>query len=219
MDEEIEELLKNSKDISEENWKEFIFYKANLFNKEVVIVKSGAGKVFASMICQKIIDNFNPECIIFTGVAGALNKNLEVGDVVISKDCVHHDMDATALGFSRGTILFTDYKEFESDIKLRELAKSTKLNNHKIIEGRMLTGDQFINANIPKYFTEELKGDTVDMESAAIAQVATINKIPFIIIRTISDKSNDSANTDFKKFLSIVAKNSNLVVKNVLENI
>ncbi len=144
MDAEVKEYTKHITDCEKKYWNDFLFQKGLLFNKKAIIVKSGVGKVFAAMVCQKLIDEYGPNLIIFTGVAGALNKQLEIGDVVISKDCINHDMDAKALGFSRGTIPYTDYKIFMADERLKKLALSAKLDGHNIIEGRNLTGDQFL---------------------------------------------------------------------------
>ncbi len=222
MDAELEEYTKYITDCEKKYWNDFLFQKGRLFNKKVIIVKSGVGKVFASMVCQKLIDEYGPNLIIFTGVAGALNKQLEIGDVVISKDCINHDMDGRALGFSRGTIPYTDYKIFVADDRLKKLALSAKLDGHNIIEGRNLTGDQFLTKKKIKeyqYLTDELKGDSIDMEGAAIAQVCTLNKVPFLIVKTISDKADGTAVKDFNKFLPIAAKNSFNVVRTILQNL
>jgi len=144
MDSEIDEFLKHSKVLNEVAWSEFTFKEAKLLDKNVVIVKSGVGKVFAAMVCERLIDDFNPRAIIFTGVGGALNKELEIGDVVVSRDCIQHDLDAEALGFPRGEIPFTEHRIFLADEYLRKYALLTEIEGKKIIEGRILTGDQFI---------------------------------------------------------------------------
>ena len=222
MDAEVEEYLKCSKNCEKKYWNDFIFQKAKLFDKKVVIVKSGVGKVFAAMVCQKLIDEYNPASIIFTGVAGSLNERLEIGDVVVSRDCLHHDIDAKALGFSRGTIPYTNYRTFVADEKLKKIALSAKLNGQKIIEGRILTGDQFLTRRKIReyqYLIKELKGDAVDMEGTAIAQVCVLNKVPFLIVKTVSDRANGTAAKDFNQFLPLAAKNSFNVVKTILENL
>jgi len=221
LDAEIEEYVKNAVIVEKKEWSDFVFYEARLFGKEAVIVKSGAGKVFSSMVCQKMIDEYGPERIIFTGVGGALNRELDIGDVVVSKDCIQHDMDGRALGFGRGRIVFTDYRIFTADVKMKNMALQSKINN-RLIEGRILTGDQFIvrGGNIEyDYLTEELKGDVADMEGAAVGQVCALNKIPFVLVRTISDKAEGNAGEDFESFLPVVAKNSYSVVKTIIQNI
>ena len=221
MDSEINEFLSHT-DISKiTHWNDFVFVEGRLCDREIVVVKSGAGKVFAAMVSEKLIDTFGPKAVLFTGVGGALNPILEIGDVVVSKDCIQHDFDAEALGFPRGQILFTDYRVFESDKNLMDTALETELDGHKVIAGRILTGDQFITKKEMKdhrYLTEELHGDAVEMEGGAIAQVCTINKIPFLIIRTMADKADGEAADDFESFSSVVASNSFHVARNILTN-
>ncbi len=222
MDTEIDRFVKNSRVSNERVWNNFIFRKAKLFEKNIVIVKSGVGKVFAAMVCEKLIDEFNPRAVIFTGVGGALSKKLNIGDVVISRDCIQHDLDAEALGFPRGEIPFTEHRIFLADQNLRNYALSTTIEGKKIMEGRILTGDQFITKKEMKdhkYLIDELKGDSIDMEGGSIAQVCTINTIPFLIVRTMSDKANGDAVQDFNKFAVVVAKNSFKVVSSILKNI
>ena len=122
MDAEIEQFLKHAQVTNEIAWNEFIFREAKLFNKDVVIVKSGVGKVYAVMICERLIDEFNPTAVIFTGMGGALNRELQIGDVVISNDCIQHDLDAEALGFPRGEIPYAEHKIFLADTNLKKYA-------------------------------------------------------------------------------------------------
>jgi len=222
MDAEIEQFLKHAQVTNEIVWNEFIFREAKLFNRDVVIVKSGVGKVYAAMICERLIDEFNPKAVIFTGVGGALNHKLQIGDVVISNDCIQHDLDAEALGFPRGEIPYNEHKIFLADTNLKRYALSTVINGKKVLEGRILTGDQFITKKEMKdheYLVGELKGDAIEMEGGAIAQVCTVNRIPFLIVRTMSDKANGEAVKDFNQFAVVVAENSYLVVSSILKNI
>ena len=212
----------NAEDLYSEIWNGFEFHRGKMAGKDVLIAKSGLGKVFAAMVCQKIINTYEPEKIIFTGLAGALNKDLEIGDVVISHDCMYHDLETEALGYSRGAIPYTDYKIFLADEQLKNLALETMLPNNKVIAGRILTGDQFMTrAKIKEfaYLTEELKGDVVEMEGAAVGHVCTVNQIPFVIARTVSDKADGEAGLDFNKFLDKAAKNSWQVVKTILNKL
>ncbi len=221
MDAEIAQYLKNSEPKRTTDWNGITFHEAGLFGKSTVIVKSGVGKVFAAMVCERLIDIYGPVAVVFTGVAGALNSELDIGDVVLSKTCIQHDVDVQALGFMRGTIPYTELREFKADEKLLEIAQCTKLGSKKIIAGRILTGDQFITKkemNEHKYLTDELHGDAIEMEGGSIAQVCTLNKIPFIIVRTVSDRADGTAASDFNKFLPVVARNSFDVVRNLLLN-
>ena len=219
LDAEIEEYKHHITEIEQVAWHEFVFYTGLWHGKKVVLVKSGVGKVFAAMITQKVIDTYQPECILFTGVAGGLNTSYEVGDVIIARDCIQHDMDATELGFSRGTIPYTKYRFFESDAALKKLALATPME-HTLHEGRIVTGDQFLTKKellAFDYLTKELGGDAVEMEGAAVGQVCTVNQVPFLIIRTISDKADENATLSFTEFLPTVAKNSFHVVSHVLK--
>ena len=203
MDVEISHYLKNSELKRETSWNGITFYETGLFGKKTVVGKSGVCKVFAAMVCERLIDEFDPGAGVFTGVAGALNRELDIGDVVRSRVCIQYDLDAEALGFPRGEIPYTHLREFKADEALIDIAGRTKLEGNKVITGTILTGDQFMTTketNEHKYLTEEL------------------HKIPFIIVRTVSDRADGTAAADFNKFLPLAARNSFDVVKNLLLN-
>ncbi len=131
-------------------------------------------------------------------------------------------MDVQALGFSRGTIPYTDYRVFAADDKLRTIASEVRLSRKKIMEGRILTGDQFMTEKETKrrkYLTEDLKGDAIEMEGGAVAMVCTLNRVPFLVVRTISDKADGTAPKDFNRFMPVVAKNSFKVVSSLVRKI
>ena len=219
MDSEITMYLEHSKIVKETVWGDFTFYEVFLDGNECVVCKSGIGKVLAAMVCQKLIDLYEPSSILFTGVAGALNPSLDIGDVVVSKDCIQHDIDGRPLGFERGQILFSDKKVFAADEQLRKLAAEAKVDGHKLIEGRILTGDQFFthsDIESHSYIIDEMNGDCIEMEGAAIAVVCTANQVPFVIVRTMSDKANGDAVEDFNKLHHLVAGNSYAIVKQLL---
>jgi 5'-methylthioadenosine/S-adenosylhomocysteine nucleosidase len=189
-------------------------------DREAVLVKSGVGKVFCALVAQRLIDLFAPKALLFTGVAGALNPDYAIGDVVVSRDCLQHDVDGRALGFSRGTLLYTKWQALPADPELVRLALSAKADGHRIWQGRIVTGDQFMNRdqiNHHRYLMDELKGDAVEMEGGALAQVAAVNKIPYAVIRTLSDRADGDAVHDFTRFLPVIAKNSYAVAKRILE--
>jgi 5'-methylthioadenosine/S-adenosylhomocysteine nucleosidase len=170
-------------------------------------------------VAQKLIDTFSPSALLFTGVAGALNPAYDIGDVVVARDCVQHDVDGRALGFPRGNLLYTDWMSFPADPALVRLALSARPEGHRVFEGRILTGDQFMNRdeiNHHGYMLDELKGDAVEMEGGALAQVAAVNGIPYAVVRTLSDRADGDAVEDFQRFLPVIAKNSFAVVRAIL---
>lgn len=221
LDEEIEEYKNLVKEIKEEEIAGIKFYLGKIEDIEVVIAKCGVGKVNAALCTQIMIDRKLVDKIIFTGVAGAINPILEIGDIVISTDSVQHDMDGEKLGFEKGQIPYTDLKFFKASESLIELAKKScddlKLKN---ITGRILTGDQFItNALHSEQIKTLFLGDCVDMESAAVAHVCVKNKIEHLIIRAISDKADHKAEVNFKEFVKSSAKNSSQVVLGILKSL
>lgn len=221
MDEEIQSYLVELRTKHQTKISELIYYQGTLSGKSVVVVKSGAGKVNASICTQQLISEFNVDKIIFTGVAGAINPLLNILDIVISKDCIQHDMDAGQLGFKKGQIPFSEMISFVALPELIELASAAaKTLGLKAIKGRILTGDQFITDKAKaRTLIEEFKGDCVDMESAAVAQVCFMNAIPYLAIRSISDKADHSASIDFNDFLKQASKNSFLLVKEIISEL
>jgi adenosylhomocysteine nucleosidase len=220
MEEEVAEFLAHARVTRVVERPHFKVHEATLFGAPVVIVKCGVGKVFAALITQYLADHYPLSAVISTGVAGGLAANLSIGDVVVSRDCIHHDMDVRALGFVRGHIPFTDFRIFWGDEALLSRALAAKLESgHRVAAGRILTGDQFISGarhETHGHLTEELEGDAVDMESAAIAQVCFINAVPFVSVRTLSDKADGTAHVDFNAFLPEIVRNSFAVVRSVI---
>lgn len=221
MDIEIDAYLRHLTQQVRTDWNGVIFHEGRLAGQPVVVVKCLVGKVFAAMITQHLIDRYAPCHIFFTGVAGALNPQLAIGDVVVSKDCMQHDMDATALGLPRGAIPFTELRIFEASAQLLALACEAPVGQ-RILAGRILTGDQFVAASnraTYRYLTDELHGDAVEMEGAAVAQVCYLNRIPFLLVRTVSDKADDDASVDFNALLPEIAANSWRIVSHVLNGL
>lgn len=222
MDEEIVRFKQGLSSTQESVKAGITFYSGKFYGKDVVLCKSGVGKVNASVCTQIIIDNFKVDKVIFTGVAGALNPILEIGDIVVSNDCGHHDMDATALGFQRGEIPFSNKSIFNADPKLIELAvqASSKVIEGKSITGRILSGDQFIaDRQVVKSLHEDLHGDCTEMEGAAVAQVCDMFEVPFVIVRSMSDKADGSAHINFPEFTKLASQRSYEIVSRMLGNL
>jgi adenosylhomocysteine nucleosidase len=195
------------------------FIVGSFCGKEIVVCKSGVGKVNAAMCTQALIDYFEVEAVVFTGVAGALDPSLEIGDIVISTDCMQHDIDVTALGFPRGIIPFQETSVFVADSLLINVAfeASVKLFSEKAKRGRILSGDQFIaDREKVNELHNELNGICTEMEGAATAQVCVMNETAFVIIRSMSDKANGSAPDNFTEFTKQAAFHSFQIVEEML---
>lgn len=209
MNEEIETIKELMMDISIKNIYELEFITGKINEKEVVLVQCGAGKVHAARTTQMMIDNFDIDYIINVGTAGGLNNDIEIGDIVIAEKLVQHDYDITAGGYEKGYVSRTG-KYFECDKKLIEKSKEVinSLNeNFKAGVGLIATGDIFVqDVDVKNRIKEEFDADCVEMEGAAIAQVCVLDKIPFIVIRAISDKPNGNNNIDFEKYLDMACK-------------
>ena len=191
--------------------------------KDVVVVKSGVGKVNAAMCTQILIDDFDVDAVVNTGVAGSLNNDIDICDVVVSTKAQQHDMDVTALGYDRGIIPDMEKSVFEADSKLIDLAKKSAKDaglEINVFEGKVLSGDQFIGTEEAKNFLKkEFAGDCAEMEGASIAQSAYLNHIPFVIIRAISDKADGSAEVDYPVFEEEAARHSARLVADLVKRI
>jgi len=180
------------------------FYKGTLQGKPVVVVRSGIGKVNAGLCTQILIDLFDVKKVINTGIAGSLDARINIGDIVISTEAVQHDMDATQFGYPLGQIPRMETFGFPADKEMVQVAREAceKVNPEiSVFTGRVVTGDQFIAAReVKDRIKESFGGLCTEMEGAAIAQAAWLNKVPFVIIRAISDKADDSANMDYPTF-------------------
>lgn len=198
------------------------FYKGKISDKDVVVVKCGIGKVNAGICTQILADVFQVDAVINTGVAGSLNNDINICDIVISKEAQQHDMDVTALGYDKGIIPDMKTSVFFADERLIELAKSSakeaKLDVN-IFEGKIVSGDQFIGtAQAKKHLQKEFFGDCAEMEGAAVAHAASLNQIPFLIIRAISDKADGGAEMDYPTFEKMAAENSIKLMNKIIEN-
>lgn len=193
------------------------FNEGTLDGANVVIVRSGIGKVNAALCVQILADVFEVTHIINTGVAGSLNAKLDIGDILISKTAVHHDVDATNFGYPLGEVPQLGIKEFEADEKMIALAEKTcaqVLPELHTLVGKVASGDQFIaDKAVKERIIQNFAGDCCEMEGASIAHGAYLNKIPFVILRAISDKADDSAQMDYPTFEKHAAEHCAKLVK------
>lgn len=175
-----------------------------LSGREVVVGYTGVGKVLAAMAIQGVIDRYHPEAVLFMGIAGSLNQDYEIGDLIVGADCLQHDFDATRFGFLRGEIPYEKIVELPGDEGLVDFASRWKPKGRTLHIGRVLSGDRFVSTadeSPDNDLREELLGDAVDMESAAAALVAHLNDVPFLVVRIISDKADGVLPADFKGFM------------------
>ena len=220
MDIEVEQLKKDMIVGREVKKAGMNFCEGVLNGQEVVVVRSGVGKVNAAVCTQILIDEFQVDAVINTGIAGSLNADIDIGDIVISTDVVHHDMDAVNFGYEPGQIPQMDVFSFEADRELANLAEKTcqEVNpDIKVFRGRVVSGDQFVADKATKERISGLfHGFCTEMEGAAIAQTAYLNKVPFVIIRAISDKADDSASEDYPTFEKKAVTHSVRLVEGML---
>lgn len=204
MDEEVAKIKEHMEQIEERTIASMNFLKGTVKGHPVVVVRSGIGKVNAAICTQILADVYGVDAVINTGIAGSLNADINIGDIVLSTDALEHDMDAVAFGYPVGQIPRMDTLSFTADEKLRKIAKETceRVNaDVSVFEGRVVSGDQFISDKAKKeWLVENFAGYCTEMEGAAIAHAAYLNGIPFLIIRAISDKADDSASVDYPTF-------------------
>lgn len=199
------------------------FFEGTLDDVPVVVVRSGIGKVNAALCVQILADVFQVSHVINTGVAGSLNAKLDIGDILISRDALHHDMDTTIFGYQPGEVPQMGFREFRADERMMELAREAceKVNpDIRVMFGRVVSGDQFISSKeVKERLIALFQGDCAEMEGASIAHGAYLNGLPFVIIRAISDKADDSAEMDYPTFEAAAAKHSAALVKEMIKGL
>ncbi|MBE5934875.1 MAG: 5'-methylthioadenosine/adenosylhomocysteine nucleosidase [Lachnospiraceae bacterium] len=197
-----------------------LYYMGTLCGKEVVIVECGIGKINAAICTQVLISEFGVSTVINTGVAGALDNRLNIGDILISEDTLNHDMDTTAFGDEYGMVPRMETSIFKAEKKLVDIIVELgkELEGVNVITGRVLSGDQFISDKEKKtWLKKQFNGSCVEMEGVAIGQTAYRNRVPFVILRAISDKSDGSAHMDYPEFKEMAIKNLRKLVIRFLE--
>ncbi|MBQ7751669.1 MAG: 5'-methylthioadenosine/adenosylhomocysteine nucleosidase [Clostridia bacterium] len=215
MDIEVEGLKSLLKDVREEKISGITFVKGSFNGKDTVVAKCGIGKVFAAICTQTMIMAFKPEIIINIGVAGGLCEALNVGDIVIADSVVQHDMDTTPLGEPRGYLSEIGLVKIPADEKIyKTLLGATEKIGIKAVLGTVASGDIFVSDSGKKQFIKDVfSASACEMEGASIGQVCYVNKVPFGVLRAISDSANGDANMDFPTFAKMAAENSIKVIK------
>ena len=185
------------------------YCEGTLEGMEVVVVQCGVGKVNAALCAQILCDCFDVTHIVNTGIAGSLNAELDIGDFVISKDAIYHDMDATNFGYPMCQVPGMSVLSFPADdMLIKESYASAQVAHPGHVRiGRVATGDQFVaDKNLKEKIIANTGAFCTEMEGAAIAHTAWKNGVPFVIIRAISDKADDSAEMDYPTFEAAAAQ-------------
>ena len=193
----------------------FQFFEGEIDDKKIVLVCCGVGKVNAACCTQIVIDKFNVDCIINTGIAGGLHNDVNICDVVISKEITHHDVSKAQM-----ISCFPNKEYFEADKELIEIAMracelSCNTNYHL---GRIVSGESFISDRyLKKQIIKDYEPHCVEMEGSAIGHVSYINKIPFVVIRSISDNADEEAHMSYESFERIAAEQSAGIILNMIK--
>lgn len=223
MQEEISMLQKEMTNAEVIDYAKMIFYKGCLCGKDVVIVRSGICKVNAAVCAQILVDKFQVSMLINTGIAGALDENIDIGDVVISTNLVQHDVDASTFGDPVGQIPRMDTFAFPADsVLVKKAVEANCIANPdvKTFTGRIVSGDQFISSKeVKDRLVNLFQAKCTEMEGAAIAHAAYLNDIPCVIIRAISDKADNSAEIDYPTFEKMAIERSVRLMKTLLPEI
>ena len=207
---EAEQIIASMTDVSTEICGSIEYTIGKIANTEIVCAVCGIGKVFAAMCAQTMIVKYAPDAVINTGVGGTLTKALSIGDVAVSTDTVQHDMDTSALGDPVGLISGINVIRLPADEKLggKVCAIAAELGM-KTCRGTIASGDRFIaDQDVKKYITDNFGAIACEMEGAAVGQVCYVNKVPYLVIRAISDDADGGACEDYPAFAKKSAENS-----------
>nr|WP_304214382.1 5'-methylthioadenosine/adenosylhomocysteine nucleosidase [Fredinandcohnia onubensis] len=222
MAEEIEILHSHMEVEATEEIAGMTFYQGTLKGQNIVLVQSGIGKVNATMAAQLLVSQFNVDALINSGIAGAIHPDINLGDIVISTDTVQHDMDETAKGFEPGVIPGMETGYYEADKELIALAEEAAKNLPEevhVVKARVATGDQFIaSAEKSEWILDTFNAYVVEMEGGAVGQVAYLNDIPYLVIRSASDDAGEEAVMKWEDFKQMAVTNSSTIIEGILEN-
>ena len=219
---EVEILLAAMENKTERTIAGSVFYEGTLEGLDAVVVQCGVGKVNAAICAQILCSCFGITHLVNTGIAGSLCAELDIGDLVVSKDAMYHDFDCVHFGYPYGKVPGMDTTEFPADETMigyaYAAAESVNPGHTKI--GRVASGDQFVAVKeLKEKIIANTQGLCTEMEGASIAQTAYRNAIPFVILRAISDKADDSAEMDYPTFERIAAHRCAEVTRNLAQQL
>ncbi|MCT8546343.1 5'-methylthioadenosine/S-adenosylhomocysteine nucleosidase [Glaesserella parasuis] len=195
-------------------------YEGKINNTDIALLQSGIGKTAAAMGTALLLQLTKPEMVINTGSAGGLDANLNVGDIVISTEVRHHDIDVTAFGYEKGQ-LPANPAAFMANEQLAQIAiKETEKAGFNAVSGLICSGDLFVNGNdmIARIRNDFPSVKAVEMEAASIAQVCHAFQVPFVVVRAISDVADKESHLSFDEFLPLAAEKSSEIVLAMLNN-
>ncbi len=220
MPEEIEPLLLHVENVTKTEYAANTYYEAEYKGKELVIAYSKIGKVFAALTAATLIEKFGCDLLLFSGVAGAIDPDLEIGDLIIADGLCQHDLDITAFGHPHGYVPEGEVC-IATDSYLRDVAKGVAARKGIVLkEGIIATGDQFVaNAERKSWIAKIFDAHALEMEGASVAVVCNALEVPFFILRAISDSADMDAGFDFDTFLESSAKVSADFILDMVEAI
>ena len=222
MQQEVETLLAAMQDVKKTEKAVAVFYEGKLEGLDVVVVQCGVGKVNAAMCTQSLCDCFGVTHLVNTGIAGSLCADLDIADLVVSEDAMYHDFDCVHFGYEMGRVPGMDVVAFPADEKMATLAfaAAESVNPGHTKMGRVASGDLFVAEREAKDRIIQRTGALcTEMEGAAIAHTAYRNGVPFVVIRAISDKADDSAEMDYPTFEKIAAHRCAAVTMEMARNL
>ena len=215
---EVELLKEKMENLTVTNHAGMEFYDGRLLSMPAVVVQCGVGKVNAAMCAQVLCSIFGVTHLVNTGIAGSLFANLDIGDLVVSRDAMYHDFDCVHFGYDFGKVPGMDVVAFPADEAMigYACAAAEAVNPGHSRIGRVASGDLFVAEKAAKErIIERTNAICTEMEGAAIAQTAYRNGVPFVILRAISDKADDSAEMDYPTFEAIAARRCAEVAMNM----
>jgi len=209
-----------------------VYLTGKLYGMDCTCVIAGVGEINAALTAEILVSHYHVDAVIFSGVAGGINPELRIGDIVISKKVLHHDYGLIApdnfspfdtIGFAADSFLVETSVEAAKRVEFAVIPStisSSQPHTPICVIGRVATGDQFIASEEKRKWLEKtFAADCVEMEGVAVAQVCAINKVPFVIIRCLSDQANEKADVDFEAFLPYAVKNSSLLVGEIVRSL
>ena len=221
MEEEVAILKSKITDYQLERHLECDFHIGKIANCEIVLLQSGIGKVAAASGTTLLLNNYQVDAVINTGSAGGLSTKLNIGDIIVSKDVFYHDVDLTAFGYKPGQMSGCPVS-FAADVNYQSLAKQCiKKHGVNAVDGSIGSGDAFINgkSNLERIKQTFPDAIAVEMEAAAIGHVCWLFKVPFVVVRAISDNGDNESAVDFQSFLKLAAAQSSKIVESMLSEL